>query len=75
MNQGIALNLTTATNNISISFNNFLVPFCVLKELNIINVDNSSLAFVYRINSHIKTDLSKSKIYNSLNLIKKTLKI
>ena len=60
---------------IRISFNNFLVPFCVFKELNIINVDNSSLAFVYRINSHIKTDLSKSKIYNSLNLIKKTLKI
>lgn len=56
-----------------INFNNFIVPFYVFKQLNIINVDEENKAFVYRINKNIKTDLSKSSIYNTLNLIKKTI--
>ena len=56
-----------------INFNNFIVPFYVFKQLNIVQIDNSSSAFMYRINKNIKTDLNKSSIYNTLNLIKKSL--
>lgn len=56
-----------------ISFNNFIVPFYVFKQLKIIEVNTETSAFIYKINKNIKTDLSKSSIYNSLNLIKKSL--
>ncbi|MCI7002935.1 MAG: single-stranded-DNA-specific exonuclease RecJ [Clostridia bacterium] len=56
-----------------ISFNNFIVPFYVFKQLNIIQLNQDSSAFIYKINTNAKTDLTKSSIYNSLNLIKKSL--
>ena len=56
----------------NINFNNFIVPYYVFKQLNIIVENNNTSAFVYSINKNIKTDLNKSSIYNSLNLIKKT---
>ncbi|MBE7074493.1 MAG: single-stranded-DNA-specific exonuclease RecJ [Clostridiales bacterium] len=56
-----------------LNFNNFIVPYYVFKELNIIKENTSSAAFIYSINKETKTDLNKSKIYNSLNLIKKTI--
>jgi hypothetical protein len=58
-----------------INFNNFIVPFYVFKELGIVEVDEEKVALVYKINQDIKTELSNSQIYNSLNLIKKSLKI
>ena len=60
---------------LKINFNNFIVPFYVFKQLNIVTVDTNSHAFVYRVNKNIKTDLTKSSIYNTLTLIKKTLGI
>ena len=56
-----------------ISFNNFIVPFYVFQQLGIVEQDTSTSAFKYRINKNIKTELNNSSIYNSLNLIKKTL--
>ena len=56
-----------------LNFNNFVVPFYVFKELNIVKLNNSNAAFIYSINKEIKTDLNKSRIYNTLNLIKRTL--
>lgn len=58
---------------IKMNFNNFIVPFYIFKELNIVNVNTTTSAFMYTINKDIKTDLYKSSIYNSLNLIKKTM--
>lgn len=56
-----------------LNFNNFIVPFYVFKELKIIEIDENKNEFIYNINKKIKTDLNKSKIYNILNLIKKTI--
>ncbi len=56
-----------------LNFNNFIVPFYVFKQLEIIQENNSTSAFVYSVNIKIKTNLNKSSIYNSLNLIKKTI--
>lgn len=56
-----------------LNFNNFIVPFYVFKQLGIIKENHSTSAFVYSINTHIKTNLNESGIYNSLNLIKKTI--
>lgn len=58
---------------IKISFNNFIVPFYVFKQLGIIEIDENKIEFVYKINKTIKTELNKSGIYNLLCLIKKSL--
>lgn len=56
-----------------LNFNNFIVPFYVFKELNIIEMDENKIEFIYQINKEIKTELNNSKIYNTLNLIKKSV--
>lgn len=56
-----------------LSFNNFIVPFYVFKELGIIDIDETKNEFIYEINNKVKTDLKNSKIYNTLSLIKKTM--
>lgn len=56
-----------------LSFNNFIVPFYVFKELGIIKQDENKNEFIYSVNKDIKTNLNNSKIYNQLNLIKKSI--
>ncbi len=59
--------------NKKLGFNNFIVPFCVFKELGIVCTDDSKNEFIYTINNNIKTDLNSSKLYNMLCLIKKSI--
>ena len=56
-----------------INYKNFLVPFCVFKELNILNLDDTKNSFKYLINKEIRTNLNDSSMYNQLNLIKKSI--
>ena len=58
---------------IKINFNNFIVPFYVFNQLNIINLNENKIEFIYEINKNLKTELNNSSIYNSLNLIKKSI--
>ncbi len=57
--------------NIKISFENFILYFYILSELNIINHGTKDGLFCYKLNKSIKTDLSQSKIYNTANLIRR----
>ncbi|MBE7082235.1 MAG: single-stranded-DNA-specific exonuclease RecJ [Clostridiales bacterium] len=58
---------------LKINFNNFIIPFYVFKQLGIIEENDKTAAFIYKINKNIKSELNKSSIYNTLNLIKKTV--
>lgn len=60
-------------NKIKYNFNNIIVPFYVFKQLNIVEINDGKIEFIYKINQNIKTELTKSGIYNLLNLIKKTI--
>ena len=57
--------------NKNLDFNNFYIYFNILLELNIINPKNENGLFSYTINRQIKTDLNKSKIYTTANLIRR----
>ena len=57
--------------NKNIDFNNFIIYFNIFLELNIINKNQENGLFSYSINKQIKTDLNKSKIYNTANLIRR----
>ena len=55
-----------------VSFNNFIVPFSVFNELKIISFDEKN-DLLFKINKNVKTELNTSKIYNKINLLKKTI--
>lgn len=55
----------------NISFNNFLIYYYILNELNIVKPDTKDGLYCFKINKKIKTDLSKSKIYNIVNLLRR----
>ena len=57
--------------NKNINFNNFVIYFNIFLELNIIILRNENGLFSYSINKQIKTDLNKSSIYNTANLIRR----
>lgn len=60
--------------NFKLSFNNFIVPYYVFKQLKIVETNEQKNEFIYSINKNIKTELNNSGIYNKLSLIKKTSK-
>ena len=56
---------------INISFNNFLAYFYILSELKIIKTNKKDGLFYFEINKNTKTNLNTSKIYNTLNFIRR----
>ena len=56
---------------INISFNNFLAYFYILSELKIININKKDGLFYFEIDKKTKTNLYSSKIYNTLNFIRR----
>ncbi len=54
-----------------INFNNFVIYYYILCELNIVIPNEKDGLYCFKINKKIKTELNKSKIYNSINLIRK----
>lgn len=54
-----------------INFNNFLFYYYILIELKIVIPEEKEGLYSFKINKKIKTELNKSKIYNSINLIRK----
>lgn len=55
----------------NISFNNFLIYYYILMDLQIIIPENKDGLYCFKINNKIKTELNKSKIYNIVNLIRR----
>lgn len=53
------------------NFNNFLIYYYILMELNIVVPYDVDGLYSFRINKNIKTELAKSNIYNTANLIRR----
>ena len=55
----------------NLSFNNFIAYFYILSELNIVVSNIKDGLFCYEINKNIKTELNKSKIFNTVNFLRR----
>lgn len=55
----------------NLNFNNFLAYYYILSELNILSSKLADGLFYFEINKNIKTNLNASKIYNTINFIRR----